>query len=82
MTPGERTALDNLARKAAGEPVDWINIADARTLTEAGYAERDRQGWRITPQGAAALKGEAAPASPSAAVLDHHFTPSRPRRVV
>lgn len=52
LTPGQRAALENLARKAAGEDVDWINIADARALTAEGLAERDRQGWRITPAGA------------------------------
>ena len=38
-------ALENLGRKKAGEDVDWINIADARALTDLGLAEpkdRDR----------------------------------------
>lgn len=52
LSPGQRSALENLARKAAGETVDWINIADARALTAEGLALRDRQGWRITPAGA------------------------------
>lgn len=50
-----RMALDNLARKQAGEDVDWIRIADARALTDLGLAERNREGWRITPAGTAAL---------------------------
>jgi len=48
-------ALENLARKKAGEDVDWINIADARALTDLGLAERARGGWIITPAGAATL---------------------------
>lgn len=52
LTAGQRSALENLARKASGEAVDWINIADARALTANGLAVRDRQGWRITPAGA------------------------------
>ena len=48
-------ALKNLARKASAHEVDWINIADARSLTIAGFAERDRHGWHITPAGTATL---------------------------
>jgi hypothetical protein len=55
LSPGQRVALRNLAKKQAGEAVDWINIADARTLTELGFADRGREGWRITSAGAAAL---------------------------
>ncbi len=55
LTPGQRIALANLARKQAGEAVAWINIADARALTELGFADRGREGWRITAAGAAAL---------------------------
>ena len=55
LTPGQRIALANLARKQAGEAVDWINIADARALTELGYADRGREGWRITSAGSSAL---------------------------
>jgi hypothetical protein len=49
-----QTALDNLRRKKAGEDVDWINIADARALTELGLAERNPAGWNITSAGIAA----------------------------
>jgi glutamine cyclotransferase len=35
--------------------VDWINIADARRLTELGLAERNREGWNITADGIALL---------------------------
>jgi len=55
LSPGQLTALRNLARKRAGETVDWINISDARALTELGYAERNREGWNITPEGASLL---------------------------
>ena len=53
-------ALDNLARKKAGDDVDWINIADARELTDLGFAQRSREGWDITAAGAAALAARAA----------------------
>lgn len=62
LTEGQRLALQNLARKQAGEEVDWINIADARHLTELGLAERSREGWTITAAGRAA----AAPSRPDA----------------
>jgi len=55
LTPGQLTALKNLARKKAGEDVDWINISDARALTELGLAERTGAGWVITQAGTAAL---------------------------
>jgi hypothetical protein len=58
-------ALDNLGRKKAGQDVDWINIADARTLTDLGLAERTGEGWIITPAGTAALDAQSA--GPSAA---------------
>ena len=66
LTEGQLVALRNLARKQAGEAVDWINIGDARALTELGLAERNRGGWEITPAGLAAAKAEApeAPAAP------------------
>ena len=55
LPDGQLVALKNLARKQAGEVVDWINISDARGLTELGLAERGREGWRITAAGQAAL---------------------------
>jgi hypothetical protein len=55
LSSGQWLALKNLARKEAGEDVDWINISDARALTELGLAERNREGWKITPQGASVL---------------------------
>jgi hypothetical protein len=56
LSPSQFTALRNLARKRDGEAVDWINIADARALTDLGFAERGRAGWTITPAGSAALE--------------------------
>ena len=55
LSPGQLVALKNLARKKAGEAVDWINIADARVLTDLGLAERNGGGWAITANGVAAL---------------------------
>jgi hypothetical protein len=55
LSAGQFLALSNLARKQAGEDVDWINISDARALTELGLAERNREGWKITDEGAALL---------------------------
>jgi hypothetical protein len=54
----ELTALTNLAEKQAGKDVDWINIADARALTELGLARRNRGGWEITPEGMALVKAQ------------------------
>lgn len=58
LSEGQRVALDNLARKQAGEEVDWISISDARALTDLGLAERTRAGWMITPAGQALLDSD------------------------
>jgi hypothetical protein len=64
LTPGQRTALENLSSKKAGGDVDWITIADARALTEIGLAERNRSGWQITALGEALLaEGQGATAT-------------------
>lgn len=55
LTPGQTSALRDLAHKAAGKTVGWINISDAMTLTTSGLAERGRVGWRITQAGMAIL---------------------------
>jgi len=55
LSRGQLLALRNLSRKQAGEAVNWINIADARALTELGYADRNSEGWRITAAGALVL---------------------------
>jgi hypothetical protein len=70
ITDKELQALRNLAKKQAGEDVDFINIADARALTEAGLALRTQQGWVITDAGTRLLSGEhqAAPTADSSSV--------------
>lgn len=55
LTEGQLHALRNLARKYAGEGVPFVNISDARRLTELGLAVRGREGWSITPEGSALL---------------------------
>jgi len=55
LTPGELHALENLARKRGGDSVPFVNIADARKLTDLGLAARDQEGWHITPEGMAWL---------------------------
>lgn len=55
LTEGQMTALRNLSIKRSGKPVDFINIADARALTELGLAVRSREGWEITSGGEALL---------------------------
>lgn len=55
LTSGQLHALHNLARKQTGEDVPFVNISDARVLTELGFAERSREGWDITREGAAFL---------------------------
>jgi hypothetical protein len=57
LSPRLVAALQNLADKKAGKVVDWINIADARALTDLGLAERSHEGWHITAAGASALTG-------------------------
>ena len=56
----QRQALANLSDKEAGETVDFINIADARALTELGLARRTPGGWQITPEGKALIDGPGA----------------------
>ena len=54
----ELCALHNLADKQSGHEVDWINIADARALTELGLARRTRAGWEITTEGLALIRAQ------------------------
>jgi hypothetical protein len=63
LTDAQLNALQNLARKKAGEEPPFINISAARTLTELGLAERSREGWDITPEGSALLAKRAGPPS-------------------
>jgi hypothetical protein len=55
LTTGQLHALQNLARKRDGQDVPFVNISDARVLTELGLAERSREGWDITAAGSALL---------------------------
>ena len=55
LTDGQLNALRNLAEKRAGTVTAFINIGDARHLTELGLANRSRQGWDITEAGLAHL---------------------------
>lgn len=55
LTAAETAALRNFAEKRTGSLTAFVNIADARRLTELGLAQRSRQGWDITPEGAAYL---------------------------
>ena len=73
LTDQQLTALRNLDRKRAGESVDFINIADARALTEAGFALRQASGWRISDRGVALLQSLA----PSPPPMNAGATPFR-----
>jgi hypothetical protein len=55
LSGGQLDALRNLSRKQAGLEVGWIVIADARGLTDLGFAARNRSGWQITAAGASVL---------------------------
>jgi hypothetical protein len=56
LSDGEVTALRNLAQKREGVVTAFINISDARHLTDLGLATRSRQGWDITAAGSAHLR--------------------------
>jgi hypothetical protein len=58
LTDGQLVALRNLSRKKAGAVVGWIDIAEARGLTDLGLAARTGGGWRITPAGEDTLMRE------------------------
>jgi hypothetical protein len=79
LSVGQLVALRNLADKQAGQEVNWINIADARMLTELGLAQRDREGWRITPEGLSALQAARADGSADEALnrSEHEIIPMR-----
>ncbi len=56
LSPAQLEALSNLARKKAGDAVGWVAIAEARELTDLGFAARTRSGWEITEAGEAELR--------------------------
>ena len=55
LTSGQLSALRNLAAKQSATITPFVNIADARHLTDLGLASRSRQGWDITAAGLAHL---------------------------
>ena len=75
LTVSEAAALRTLADKKSGTLTAFVNIADARRLTELGLAERSRQGWTITADGAACL----ATLDPRPAAEPQDLYPARPR---
>ena len=58
LSDGELAALENLAIKHGGKEVGWISIADARSLTQLGLAERSGGGWKITAEGLATHRAQ------------------------
>jgi hypothetical protein len=69
LTDAQFDALRNLARKKAGDLVGWIAIAEARELTELGFAVRNRSGWQITDAGVSALSHREQRAAPPSSVV-------------
>ena len=65
LTAAETAALRNLAEKRTGSLTAFVNVADARRLTELGLAQRSQQGWDITPTGSAHLASLDTGAKPS-----------------
>lgn len=75
LTTSEAAALRNLADKKSGSVTAFVNIADARRLTELGLAQRTRQGWDITAEGSACL----ASLDPLPAAEPQNLHAARPR---
>ncbi len=73
LTAAEMAALRNLAERRAGSLAAFVNIADARRLTELGLARRSQQGWDITSEGRVHLASwdvEAMPSEPPNDAVD------------
>jgi hypothetical protein len=70
LTDRELRALRNLGGRGEGAIADFLNIADARRLTELGLAQRTQQGWEITPEGAAQLAQDERPQADGSSVVD------------
>lgn len=78
LTGRQLHALRNLADKRLGNITAFVNIADARHLTELGLAIRSRQGWDITPAGLACLAvADGVRISDGSTVTDLHGGSSR-----
>lgn len=76
LNDGQLAALKNLSRKRDGAMTAFLNIADARQLTELGLAVRSRQGWDITAAGTAYLERVGAGETQDSTPLP--FTPPEP----
>jgi hypothetical protein len=75
INSGQLEALRNLLKKQSGEDVEFINIADARALTELGLAVRTQQGWVITEAGSRLL-GEGTPPDAASSVTQLPLKPA------
>ena len=80
LSPGQLGTLRNLARKKAGAMVGWVDIAEARGLTELGLAARNRSGWEITPEGEAILERQSADADIEGGVRHPSIPPAAQAR--
>ena len=76
LSDAQIDALRNLARKKAGEVVGWIGIAEARGLTDLGFATRNRSGWQITDAGVLMLSHRDAGAEPPATIVPFRLAPA------
>ena len=79
LSEGQLEALRNLSRKKAGATVGWIAIAEARALTELGFASRNPSGWEITDAGEMELahRPGGGPGEPGDNIVDFQSTPGR-----
>jgi hypothetical protein len=66
--------LRNLSRKKAGAAVGWIAIAEARGLTELGFAIRNASGWEITDSGELELARHEPRAGSGDNIIDFQFS--------
>ena len=76
LSDAQIDALRNLARKKAGEVVGWIAIAEARDLTELGFATRNRSGWQITDAGVLMLAHRDVRAEPADTIVPFRPEPT------
>ena len=75
LSDSQLDALRNLSRKKAGADVGWIAIAEARGLTDLGFAIRSASGWEITAAGAARLDQEHPSRQDLGTVVEGRFGP-------
>ena len=79
LSDSQLEALRNLSRKKAGAVVGWIAIAEARALTELGFASRNPSGWEITDAGEMELAHHRPGGGPDDNVVDFQFSPGSGR---